>query len=246
MPLIVISYRRVDSAAITGRIFDHLVARYGKNSVFMDIDNIPYGSDFREQIRKVLEKTTILLVVIGKQWFGPENHLTSRILSRKDVVRFEIQTAIQSNVSVIPILVDGASMPSAGELPKGITKFASLNALELESGADFGSHIERLFRSIDQLHSADLVDFVAPASGNLMPAAPVAPETIRSARGGLFMAYFSFALRSYPYYSLPDSRETQPRYCDLAKVGMLRHPLPFRCEPLSERLRATHECRFCS
>ena len=49
MPRIAISYRRSDSSAISGRIFDRLVAHYGKPSVFMDIDNIPFGTEGVEQ-----------------------------------------------------------------------------------------------------------------------------------------------------------------------------------------------------
>jgi hypothetical protein len=70
MPTIVISYRRSDSSAIAGRIFDHLTAYYGEESVFMDIDNIPFGMDFRTQIHETLQRTDIVLAVIGANWLG--------------------------------------------------------------------------------------------------------------------------------------------------------------------------------
>src|SRR6266705_2498506 len=54
MPRVLISYRRSDTAGMTGRIFDRLVAHYGKESVFIDVDNIPFGTDFREHIRRAL------------------------------------------------------------------------------------------------------------------------------------------------------------------------------------------------
>jgi hypothetical protein len=57
MAKIVISYRRADSTAITGRIRDRLADHYGDDSVFMDIDNIPIGMDFRNQIKSVLLKS---------------------------------------------------------------------------------------------------------------------------------------------------------------------------------------------
>src|SRR5579863_2806722 len=72
MPKIAISYRRSDSSAITGRIFDRLAAHYGKESVFMDIDNIPFGTDFRSHIQAVLQETEVLIVVIGPQWLGSD------------------------------------------------------------------------------------------------------------------------------------------------------------------------------
>src|SRR5579862_6125194 len=70
MPRIAISYRRADSSAIAGRICDALLAQYGKESVFMDIDDIPFGIDFRSHIQDVLQRTEVLIAVIGPNWLG--------------------------------------------------------------------------------------------------------------------------------------------------------------------------------
>ena len=56
MPRITISYRRADSDAIAGRIRDRLARHYGDRAVFMDIDNIPFGIDFREHIKGELAR----------------------------------------------------------------------------------------------------------------------------------------------------------------------------------------------
>ena len=71
MPKIFLSYRREDSAAEAGRIYDRLRIHFGDNAVFMDIDAIPFGVDFREHIREAVEQCGILLAVIGPNWFGP-------------------------------------------------------------------------------------------------------------------------------------------------------------------------------
>ena len=47
MSKIFLSYRRQDSAGIAGRIYDRLRAHFGDDAIFMDIDNIPFGVDFR-------------------------------------------------------------------------------------------------------------------------------------------------------------------------------------------------------
>ena len=70
MSKIIVSYRRSDSAAITGRIFDRLIDRYGEELVFMDIDRIPFGTDFRHHIQDALRDADILLAVIGPGWLG--------------------------------------------------------------------------------------------------------------------------------------------------------------------------------
>jgi hypothetical protein len=76
MPRILISYRRADSDAIAGRIRDQLASRYGSNSVFMDIDNVPVGVDFREQIKSEIDKDDVVLAIIGPRWRGPRRERT--------------------------------------------------------------------------------------------------------------------------------------------------------------------------
>ena len=70
MAKIIISYRRADSNAITGRIFDRLVARYGRDAVFRDIDNIPAGVDFRVHIADAVRDSDIMLAIVGPKWAG--------------------------------------------------------------------------------------------------------------------------------------------------------------------------------
>ena len=70
MARITLSYRREDSMDITGRIFDRLTSRYGRETVFRDIDNIPPGRDFREHIRSSIEGSDVLMVVVGPRWLG--------------------------------------------------------------------------------------------------------------------------------------------------------------------------------
>ncbi|HEV2714513.1 MAG TPA: hypothetical protein VGU64_04565 [Terriglobales bacterium] len=56
---IVLSYRRSDSDVITGRIRDNLANHYGEDAVFMDIDSIPLGFDYREQMRDALSDNKV-------------------------------------------------------------------------------------------------------------------------------------------------------------------------------------------
>jgi hypothetical protein len=151
MPKICLSYRRADSVAITGRIYDRLVQYYGSESVFMDIDNIPFGTDFREHIGEVLGISDILIAVIGLQWLGPTKSGRPRIFEKSDPVRVEIDTALQRQMHVIPVLVEGAKMPTDGELPESLKEFAFRNAIEIDPGRDFSVHMDRLIRATDQI-----------------------------------------------------------------------------------------------
>ena len=148
MPRIAISYRRADSAAISGRLFDRLAQHYGAGSVFMDIDEIPFGIDFREHIAEVLSTCDAVVVVIGPHWLGGQD--PRRIDDATDPVRIEVQTALERRVHVVPVLVDDAVMPTADDLPGPLQNLAFRNACEVATGRDFHAHVDRLIRSMDR------------------------------------------------------------------------------------------------
>ena len=156
MPRIAISYRRSDSSAMAGRIFDRLTAHYGATAVFMDIDGIPFGTDFRAHVRKALLETEVLVAVIGADWIGDGLGAGggARIMEPMDPVRIEIETALEHGVLIIPALVDGAKMPSRDLLPAEFGNFAFLNAVDVASGRDFSVHINRLIVAIDRIAGA--------------------------------------------------------------------------------------------
>jgi hypothetical protein len=155
MTTVAVSYRRSDSAAIAGRISDHLMAHYSTAAVFLDVDKIPYGKDFRTHIKEVLEQTDVLVAVIGANWLGHNADSTSRMQKDDDPVRVEIETAVErkknGKMKIMPVLIDGAKMPDADVMPKSFEDFAYLNAPEVSSGRDFRRDMGRLIEAIDEL-----------------------------------------------------------------------------------------------
>jgi TIR domain len=168
MPKIVISYRRSDSSAIAGRIFDRLTAHYGEDSVFMDVDHIPFGIDFRAHIQETLMQADVLLAVIGPDWLGVNDAGAVRVQEKTDPVRVEIETAMARKMPIIPVLVDGATMPDSAMLPAEFGNFAYLNAAEVATGRDFRTHIERLIGALDR---------IAPEHRTITPHRPTPAET---------------------------------------------------------------------
>jgi hypothetical protein len=146
---IAISYRRSDNPALAGRISDKLADYYGHDKVFRDIENIPYGVDFRKYIQKELDQCDVLIAIVGQHWLGTDNNL--RILDERDYVRIEIENALRRGVPILPLLIDGAKMPEADQLPESLKDFAYYNAAEVDSGVDFKVHVERVRGSIDGL-----------------------------------------------------------------------------------------------
>ena len=152
MPKIAISYRRADSEAMTGRIFDRLIAHYGKEAIFRDIDDIPPGIDFRVHINQTLLKTHILLAIVGPQWLGmATDGSADRIQEESDPVRVEVETALRRRVPLIPVLIGSTKMPSSDLLPPSLKDFAFRNAVKVDTGQDFDYHMDRLIRSMDAI-----------------------------------------------------------------------------------------------
>jgi len=149
MPKIFVSYRRKGSEAVTGRIVDRLISHYGEESIFIDIDDIPIGADFRQHINEVLQQCDIMIAVIGPRWAGSAKKGGVNIQHENDWVRLEIETALKREVLIIPTLVEGAMMPKALDLPASLKDFAYRNAATVGGGKDFNTHVQQLIRSID-------------------------------------------------------------------------------------------------
>jgi hypothetical protein len=166
---IFISHRREDSADICGRIYDHLVARYGKPAVFKDVDDIPYGADFPAYIQAKLAECSVCLAVIGPKWLEAATPDGRRRLDDPgDFVRLGIETALRLGLVVVPVLVYGARVAPAEALPASLEKLPHLNAAPVRLDPDFASDVKRLCEVTDR--------FVPlPAPPVAMPAAPRRP-----------------------------------------------------------------------
>ncbi len=125
---------------------------YGTDAIFMDIDSIPFGIDFRQQIQEAVTRNDILLALIGPRWIGARKAGT-RISDDKDPIRIEIETALNRRMPLIPILVGGATMPKSSALPESLQGLCFLNAAEVDDGRDFHQHVDRLIRAMDRLLS---------------------------------------------------------------------------------------------
>jgi CHASE2 domain-containing sensor protein len=128
---VVISYRRDDSIGSAGRLFDWLVRQFGRDKVFLDTDKIASGDDFARVLEQRLATCDVVLVVIGRQWLTIANEAGRRLDQPQDYVRMEVATALGRDIRVIPVLVGGAAMPAAEDLPEALRRLARLNAATL-------------------------------------------------------------------------------------------------------------------
>jgi pentatricopeptide repeat protein len=152
MANVILSYRRLDSGTFTGRIFDRLVASYGRDAVFRDIDSIPIGVDFRPRIADAIRECDVLLAIIGSKWLGRSGKSGAvKIKTKDDFVRIEIETALRLGKPIIPVLVGNTRMPKIAQVPKSLSAFVYLNGLKIDTDRDFDHHVEDLLREIEQI-----------------------------------------------------------------------------------------------
>jgi len=149
--MIAISYRRQDSSPVAGRLYDRLQAEFGKGSVFMDFDSIPYGVDFREHIKQTLQRAKVVVAIIGPEWSGGKELSNRRIDDPTDFVRLEVASALENGIPIIPVLINNTPMPEARNLPPELEGLAFRNGLALDTGIDFHHHADRLIAGIHRV-----------------------------------------------------------------------------------------------
>jgi TIR domain len=133
MPSVFISYRRADTADAAGRLAADLIERFGRSRVFIDVDSIPLATKFEDRIQAALESCQVVLVLIGDRWLAAKLPSGGRRLDdARDYVRQEVSAALKrDDVTVVPVLVEGARMPSREELPPEISALSQINAVDL-------------------------------------------------------------------------------------------------------------------
>ena len=132
MGSVFISYRREDSEGQARALFQDLVARLGRDSVFMDVDSIGLGRDFRQALQERLATCDVMLALIGRDWLdGKDTSGRRRLDNPGDFVRMEIAAALKRNIPVTPLLLHGAHMPTVEQLPEDLSDLAYRNGFEL-------------------------------------------------------------------------------------------------------------------
>lgn len=151
MSQIFISYRRGESAGYAGRLHESLERRLGDGTVFRDVDGLEPGQDFVDAIAARLRDCKACLVLIGQEWLGVTDDSGRRRLSLpNDFVRLEIEAALaRKDLLVVPLLVEGMTMPSAEELPDTIRAMSRRHAMSLRDET-WDADINRLIPTLER------------------------------------------------------------------------------------------------
>lgn len=142
MPKIFISYRRDDSQIIAHRIYDELAKVFGAEQVFIDVDDIPPGEDFRDFLSREIANSDVVLILIADKW---ASIMRQRLRNPDDFVRVELLSALEQRKRTIPILLGDAKMPNPQDLPERIrTVFPYLNAKSVSLTKHFHRDMQEL------------------------------------------------------------------------------------------------------
>jgi hypothetical protein len=145
---IFLSYRRDDAEGEAGRLFDDLIAGFGRGKVFMDVTGIEPGRDFRKVIDQNVASCGVLLAMIGKDWIDAKDDAGRRRLDDPlDFVRLETASALRRDIPVIPVLVHGGRLPRPEQLPEDLKDLVYRNAVEL-SHARWDSDVQLLIKAL--------------------------------------------------------------------------------------------------
>ena len=128
---IFISYRRADASWPARWLAGQLGGQFGAGVVFQDVDSIQPGDDFAAEIEAAVGACSVLLALIGPHWLTAEGEAGRQLDDPQDWVRLEIEAAIKRGVRVIPVLVDGARMPAADQLPPSLQGLARRQSMTL-------------------------------------------------------------------------------------------------------------------
>lgn len=202
-----ISYRRQETAAYAGRIYDAMVARFGEGNVFMDVEMAP-GIDFVDHINEVLSGCAALIVVIGSSWATVEGDGGQpRLQDPDDFVRLEVANGMSHpTATVIPVLVGNARMPRADQLPEDLRPITRRNAIELSDGR-WRYDVGRLNSTLEEL-LAGITGFAPQTPPETPAAAGQSPSPARLLAEGVLVAAIAGFFARYASDWIPESNAT--------------------------------------
>jgi hypothetical protein len=214
-----ISYRTSDGADKATALARDLDALFGEQQIFLDKDDLPAGSRWRDEIARTLHRSPIVLVLVTPNYFGARDSEGKRCIERADdPPRDELEAALAANAEVIPLMCDGVTaIPSAADLPKPFDELCSRTWRKLRA-YDWREDLSRLARDLQVLGVVPRATSDEVGSPPLPAAAKIG--TPRSSKLSLLNSLSAIAL-------LP------LRVVDAAKDWLATIRKPIRVEPNS-------------
>jgi hypothetical protein len=147
MPRVFICYRTSETESFAARLSAKLEVRFGSGNIFRDTDKLKAGEDWLARLRKELNRSHTLLVIIGPKWLDELREREQR--SARDYVKFEVETALRRKIRIIPVLVNDVQMPDQSDLPKEMGDLAFRQFVRIrDSGSEFEQGFQELLKRL--------------------------------------------------------------------------------------------------
>lgn len=160
---IFINYRVGKTGTVAHLLYQRLAEVFDSTQIYFASENNIPGRPFDTAILDAIRTCDVLLTVIGPDWHTVTERSTGtrRLWDHEDWVRREIVEALARGIPVIPVLIDGANLPDADELPEDLRDLRRM-------------HYARLGHRSDDPDVADLIAAIRRVAPGL--ATPGAPD----------------------------------------------------------------------
>jgi len=129
---IFISYRREGGSTFSSILYSELCKFFAAENIFKDVNTLTPGSNFKKEIEIALDKSSIFLLLVDKNWLQLQNEKgEKKLFSKNDFVRNEIAMAIEKNLEIIPVLFENGTMPAEKELPLTVRSLCNKHAFTI-------------------------------------------------------------------------------------------------------------------
>jgi len=140
--IVFVSYQREDTLFAAHAIGYAL--RLAGHESFVDTGSIASGALYPQEIAKAISQANVTLALIGPSF------KVTRLHDPDSVVAFEWRRAQFHGVAVVPVLIDNASLPAAGEIPAELRWLTKRNAYRLRSNS-LAPDIDALVKAVPLL-----------------------------------------------------------------------------------------------
>jgi hypothetical protein len=110
---IFISYERKDAGGWAGSIYQYLRNCYDEGMVFKDLEETRGGTLWDSRLTRLVRQCEAFLVIIGLDWM--DSRVLEKLRDPNAPIHSEIVAAVEAGKIIIPVVVEGAQVPSIKE-----------------------------------------------------------------------------------------------------------------------------------
>lgn len=150
-PRVFLSYMPTDSPTFAGRIHDRLSLRFGENNLIKDVETNSLGMDFHQAIENEVNNSDVMLIVMGKNWAN-----YSTLEDTNNPIRLQLDAGLKrDNYLMIPLLVEGATMPTSDQLPESLRGLLQRRSAVIRDEPHFTNDTAWIANQIEQAFRAN-------------------------------------------------------------------------------------------